>query len=293
MLKAGKYNLAVCILTRPSDVRSPGLSVSISPGHFMPSRRLLLDQTLAVAQRLLLEQWRQRRGLIFWAVFPAAMMLLFGLVYAHNDSMRAGLDAAAAGILMGAALFFSCLGGTVAIIAAERERRTLRRLLASPLHPAAYFIGVVLAQLLLAVVQVVMLYSIAWLIGARYHGSLWLGGLILLLSVFAYVGMGFFRGARFARRSEEVVVALSAIGVPLLVLGGTFFPLEIMPRSMQAVAQLNPMLHMNQAFKGVAAHSMGLNELRFELSFLVAFCGLSLALGIQSYQHLLDGDKSQ
>ena len=62
---------------------------------------------------------------------------------------------------------------------------------------------------------------------------------------------------------------------------------------MQAVAQINPMLHMNQAFKGVAAYGMGLNELRFELCFLVVFCGLSLALGIQSYQHLLDGDKSQ
>jgi hypothetical protein len=52
------------------------------------------------------------------------------------------------------------------------------------------------------------------------------------------------------------------------------------------------MLHMNQAFKGVAAYGMGLHELRFELAFLVAFCGLSLALGIQSYRHLLDGNKS-
>ena len=151
---------------------------------------LLLDQTLAVSQRLLLEQWRQRRGLIFWAVFPAAMMLLFGLVYAHNANMRAGLDAAAAGILMGAALFFSCLGGTVSIIAAERERKTLRRLLASPLHPAAYFLGVVLAQMVLAAVQVLMLYSIAWFIGARYHGSLMLGALFcycLFLPMSAWV----------------------------------------------------------------------------------------------------------
>jgi ABC-2 type transport system permease protein len=116
---------------------------------------------------------------------------------------------------------------------------------------------------------------------------------VLLLSVFSYVGMGFFLGARFARRSEEVVVALSAIGVPLLVLGGTFFPLEIMPQSMQAVAQINPMLHMNQAFKGVAAYGMGLDELRFELTFLVVFCGLSLALGIQSYRHLLGVDKTK
>jgi ABC-2 type transport system permease protein len=136
-----------------------------------------------------------------------------------------------------------------------------------------------------------MLYSIAWFIGARYHGSLGLGALILLLSVFAYVGMGFFLGARFARRSEEVVVALSAIGVPLLVLGGTFFPLEIMPSAMQAVAQLNPMLHMNQAFKGVAAYGLGVAELRFELAFLLLFCGLSLVLGVRSYRHLLTVDQ--
>jgi len=259
----------------------------------MPARHFLWVQTLAVAHRLLLEQWRQKRGLIFWAVFPSTMMLLFGLVYAHNDSMRAGLDAAAAGILVGAALFFSCLGGTVAVIAAERERGTLPRLLTTPLHPAAYFLGVVMAQLLLALMQVVMLYSIALWIGVRYHGSLFLGGVVLLLSVFSYVGMGFFLGARFARRSEEVVVALSAIGVPLLVLGGTFFPLEIMPQGMQAIAQINPMLHMNQAFKGVAAYGMGFNELRFELIFLLVFCVFSLALGIQSYRHLLGVDKSK
>jgi ABC-2 type transport system permease protein len=60
-----------------------------------------------------------------------------------------------------------------------------------------------------------------------------------------------------------------------------------MPRAMQAVAQLNPMLHMNQAFKGVAAYSLGIAELRFELAFLLVFCGLSLALGVRSYRQLL------
>jgi len=252
----------------------------------------LLNQTLAVAQRILLEQWRQGRGLIFWALFPALMMLLFGLVYANNDSMRAGLDAMAAGVLMGAALFFSCLGGTVAILVAERERRTMRRLLASPLQPLAYFLGVVLAQSALAVMQVVMLYTIAYAIGARYHGSIVLGAFIITLAVFAYVGLGFFFGARFARRSEEVVVALSAFGVPLLVLGGTFFPLVLMPKAMQTVAYLNPITYMNEALKAVAAHGAGVAELRSELAFLVVFCGVALALGVSSYRHLLKLEKS-
>jgi ABC-2 type transport system permease protein len=42
----------------------------------MTSSHLFLVQTLAVAQRLLLEQWRQKRGLIFWAVFELVYFLL-------------------------------------------------------------------------------------------------------------------------------------------------------------------------------------------------------------------------
>ena len=73
------------------------------------------------------------------------MLVLFGLMYRNTASLRTSFDTTAAGILIGAALFFSCLGGTVSLIVAERERRTLRRLLVSPLHPVAYFLGLVLA----------------------------------------------------------------------------------------------------------------------------------------------------
>ena len=119
-----------------------------------------------------------------------------------------------------------------------------------------------------------------------------LGAVIIALSVFAYVGLGFFFGARFARRSEEVVVALSAFGVPLLVLGGTFFPLVLMPKAMQMMAYLNPITYMNEALKAVAAQGAGVAELRNELAFLGLFCGLALALGVSSYRHLLKLEKS-
>lgn len=150
----------------------------------------------------------------------------------------------------------------------------------------------VLAQSALALMQVVMLYTIAYAIGARYHGSVALGAFIITLAVFAYVGLGFFFGARFARRSEEVVVALSAFGVPLLVLGGTFSPLLLMPEAMQTVAYLNPVTYMNEALKAVAGRGAGVAELRSELAFLVVFCGLALALGVSSYRHLLKLEKS-
>jgi hypothetical protein len=84
----------------------------------------IIRQVLAVASRILHEYLRQRRSLIFWAAFPALMLLLFGLIYRNNPAMRAGFDATPAGILIGAALFFSCLE--------ERFRSSSRSVSAAP-----------------------------------------------------------------------------------------------------------------------------------------------------------------
>jgi len=248
---------------------------------------LLLPQTLAIARRILIEHARQPRTLFFWGLFPALMMLLFGLIYGHNPTMRVGLDATPAGILIGAALFFSGLGGTMAIVVGERERGTLKRLLMSPLNPAAYFLGIVLALSVVALLQAVVVFAVAWPLGARFRGNVALGALVVGLSVFSYVGIGFFFAARFARRAEDLNGPLAALGVPLLVLGGTFFPLSLMPDFLVAVARVNPVLHMSEALKGVAGRGLGPHDIASELLFLAAFSAAALALGALSWRRLL------
>jgi len=250
-----------------------------------------LRQALAVASRVLLELRRQPRTLLFWAVFPALMLLLFGSLYGSNPMLREGFDTVSAGILIGAALFFSGLGGTLSIVVAERERRTLRRLLLSPLHPAAYFCGVVGALAVVAVLQSALVFGLAHLIGARYHGSVGLGALVIALSVVAYVGIGFCLGATVVRRTEEINGPLIAFGVPLLVLGGTFFPISLLPEPLLRLAWFNPVLHMNEALKGVVGQGAGWAALRGELAFLGGFALVSLALGIVSYRALLAAER--
>jgi ABC-2 type transport system permease protein len=251
----------------------------------------VVQQTLAVARRILVEYGRHRRSLIFWAVFPALMLLVFGLMYHGNPSLHSSFEATSAGILIGAALFFSCLGGPVALIVGERERRTLRRLLVSPLHPMAYFLGIVVALAIIALGQTVIVYGLAYAMGARFHGAIWLGALIVALSVFSYVGLGFFFGARFAKRAEDVNGPVAAFGVPLLVLAGTFFPVSLLPEFMLKIAYFDPVFHMNEALKGVSGRGEGWAEIWGHLVFLVAFAVFSLALGIRSYRRMLVEEK--
>jgi ABC-2 type transport system permease protein len=252
---------------------------------------LFLRQTIAIARRVLTELFRQRTTVIFWALFPSLMLLLFGLIYGGNPRMSGSLDTTPAGILIGAALFFSCLGGTISIVAAERERRTLRRLLVSPLIPAAYFLGIVLALLVVAFFQAVIVYALAYAIGARYRGDVALGATIVVLSVFAFVGLGFFFAARFAKRAEDVNGPVAAFGVPLLVLAGTWFPVDLMPKFLLRVAWFDPIFHMNEAMKGVSGRGLGWSELSTSLMFLAGFAVLSLGLGVYSYCRMLTEEK--
>ena len=254
-------------------------------------RRSLIE-IYVVCRRILTEMARKRRSLIMWAIFPALMLVLFGLIYAGESNRSTSFDYTAPGILIGAALFFSCLGGPVALIVGEREHRTLRRLLLSPLRPSSYFLGICGAHFAIAIGQTFIVYGIAFAFGGRFHGSIPLGLAILALSVISFVGLGFFFGARFGRRSEDVNGPVAAFGVPLLVLGGTFFPISILPPYLLKIGYLDPVLHMNEALKAVSGAGSSADEVMVHLVFLVAFSVVSIALGIHSYNGMLKRELS-
>jgi len=252
-----------------------------------------LNEVTAVTKRILTELVRSRRNLIFWIIFPALMLLLFGLIYAEGERAGTSFDSTTPGILIGAAMFFSCLGGPIALIVSEREHLTLRRLLISPMSPASYFLGIVLAHIIVAGGQTIIVYGISYLFGGRYHGSVLLGAAIVCMSVFSFVGMGFFFGARFTRRTEDVNGPVATFGVPLLVLGGTFFPVTILPSYLFYLSHANPIFHMNQALKAVSAQGLNAGDLLLNLGFLGIFTILAMVAGIQSYKQMLLKEKTK
>ena len=252
----------------------------------------MLSDSVVVARRVLGELQRNRRLTFFWIVFPTLMLLLFGWVYADGyGGLGPSFTATAPGILIGAAMFFSCLSGPVALIVGERERRTLRRLMVSPISGHAYFLGVVWAHLVIAAGQVALVYGITYGVGGGFLGSITLGFVIVMLSAVAYVGLGFLFGARLARRTEDVTGLVAAVGVPLLVLGGTFFTTDMLPPFLYTLAQFDPIFHMNQALRG-AASGTSPGGMVVNLVFLALFAPLSLTLGARSYASMLDRERS-
>lgn len=246
-------------------------------------------ETLAVAQRILIELLRRRRSLVFWSIFPVSVLLLNGFILAERAklSMAQAFENAAPSTLVGAALFFSCLGGSVATVVAEREQQTLKRLFISPLSGTSYFLGIFLAHSCIGIGQALLVYTIAAFWGATFQGSVTLGGIIIFLSIISYVGLGFILGTQMARRTEDVNSLVAAFGVPLLILGGAFLPTSLFPNTLLEIAKFNPIYHMNEALLGVSAGGDGVGEIASHLWFLLGFAVLMVAFGWLSYRRML------
>lgn len=253
----------------------------------------------AIVQRILTELGRRRSSLIFWGGFPIALLLLNGLIFAERSktalpeplTLAQALERAAPATLVGAALFFSCLGGSVATVVAEREQRTLKRLFLSPLSGVSYFLGIGLAHGTIAIGQTLLVSLVAVALGARFQGSLLLAGVVILLSILAYVGVGFVLGTQLARRTEDVNTIVAAVGVPLLILGGAFVPAFIFPKVLLDLAQFNPIFHMNQALTKIVAEGSGLSDIAQNFWFLVGFALLMIGAGWISYRRMLQVER--
>ena len=253
----------------------------------------LLRETSAVAQRILTELWRRRRSLIFWGIFPAVVLVLNGLILEERAQITTAeaFRQAAAPTLVGAALFFSCLGGSVATVVAEREQQTLKRLFLSPLSGISYFLGILGAHAGIGLAQTALVWAIATALGAQFSGPLLLALCIILLSIATYVGVGFILGTQFARRTEDINALIAAFGVPLLILGGAFFPTTLFPDTLLLLARYNPVYHMITALEGVIAAEADWAAIAPHFAFLCGFAGTMMGTGWLAYRRMLQTER--
>ncbi|MGB7087247.1 MAG: ABC transporter permease [Phormidesmis sp.] len=248
-------------------------------------------ESWAVARRILTELFRRRRSLISWMIFPALILMLNGLITAEraDTTVSTAFQIAAPPTLVGAALFFSCLGGGVATVVSEREQQTLKRLFLSPLSGVSYFLGIFLAHSVIGLGQTLVIFAIALFAGATFPNAAWLlAGAIIGLSILAYVGLGFVLGTQFARRTEDVSALIAAFGVPLMVLGGAFLPISLFPDSLLKIARFNPIYHMTEALTDALLNlESPVGENGAHVWFLATFAAMMVGVGWVSYRRML------
>jgi ABC-2 type transport system permease protein len=198
---------------------------------------------------------REPLGAIGTIVIPVVVFLLVGRAIGGRSAppsatsvvfLREGLP-----VLVAIFIALNAVLSLVTIISIYREGGILKRLRATPLRPHTILSAHVLVKLLFtAITLTLMMLAGRRLFPAGADVPVFSFAIALLLSTLAILSMGFVIAslvptARFAQPIGAVIF------YPMLALSGLFVPLEVLPRGLQAAAQMLPLTYVVSLLRGI------------------------------------------
>ena len=190
----------------------------------------------------------------------------------------------------GQVVFFVLLNGIVssAGILALRRVGLGRRLLASPLHPRELLLGLAIGPLQIATTQAIFLIVITTL----FFGVPWgdpLGVVLVTVGLIATaVGLTLFAATVFP--SDQAAIAIGPfLGVLLGMIGGTMWPLSIVPDGVATVALGFPSTWAMNAYLALGLQEATWIDVLPTLAVLVTMAAAFLGIGLVRLRTRLGG----
>lgn len=155
-----------------------------------------------------------------------------------NKNGTKEITLAGIGFLLMSMLFFSI--STATIVLEDKKNKTFYRSLTSPLTMKSYMLQNLLCYLLLQQIQVVAIFSIM-----RFVFNMNLGpsifNLFIIMLVFSFVCIAFGTAiATISKDTRQASILATFIINPMVMIGGCFWPIEIMPQFLQKLSKLTP-----------------------------------------------------
>jgi ABC-2 type transport system permease protein len=177
--------------------------------------------------------------------------------------------------LLGLNLMSTGLWGIGFGIVQSRQKKLLKRLLATPMRKREYLLAQMIARLAFLGLEVPPLVLFAWLaFDVRVEGSLLLLAGVVMLGTLCFAGMGLLCASR-ARTIEGISGLLNFVMVPMFVASGIFFSAERFPAAVQPLVQALPLTALNDALRLVYNEGAGIAAVAPEAGILAAWTAVS------------------
>jgi ABC-2 type transport system permease protein len=177
---------------------------------------------------------------------------------------------------------------TAMLVAREIRWNTLRRLRITRLRAWELLAGISLAQMVVAVFQVVIMFVAALALGFQSQGSLLLAIVVGLAICFSAIGQGLIV-ACFVENDSQAANLGATVGMFQVFLSGSMYPLP--PLTMFTLAgheiglfDVFPASHGFLALQQVINYGMGLREIGFRLGMTLFLSALYFAVGVVIFQ---------
>jgi ABC-type multidrug transport system permease subunit len=148
----------------------------------------------------------------------------------------------------------------------SRQRRILKRLVATPMRRWQYLLSQFIGRLAFLVIEVGVLVGVARLLfEVPLRGSIVLLCGVCTLGAFAFASTGLLVAAR-PRTIEGVSGLMNLVMMPMWILSGTFFSTERFPEIMQPFVQALPLTALNDALRQVMIEGAGIEQVAGEMA---------------------------
>ncbi len=177
------------------------------------------------------------------------------------------------------ALLTSGVIGIASTVVEYRQQGILRRVQVTPLPVSQFMGGRVLTQMLLSLLQAVVLLGVGRAVfGVPVVGSYLALAVLLVVGTLAFVTIGFFV-ASFTHNVEAASAVGNVVTLPMMFLGGIFFPVDNAPNWIQPLIKLIPVKYLADGLRDIMIRGYGFGQVWLDFLFLA---GTALVFGLLS-----------
>ena len=174
-------------------------------------------------------------------------------------------------------------------ISREWERGTMESLISTPTTPMELLVGKITPYFVIGMLDAAFCLTLAvfWF-AVPFRGALLTLFLTTSLFLIVVLGLGYLISAVIRSQIGASQVALLITLLPTSLLSGYTFPIDQMPKAVQAVTYLVHSRYYVTILKSVFLKGSGLDELALPISLLILYAGAVLFLAARAFRQRLD-----
>ena len=181
-------------------------------------------------------------------------------------------------------LMGSAMWGLGFAIVEGRQKKLLKRMVASPMPKWQYLASFLLSRLAMLVIEVAVFLGFTKVVfGVPFRGSLWQLGLICLLTSLDFSALGLLVATR-ARTMEAVSGLMNLVMLPMWILSGIFFSASRFPAVIQPLVQALPLTAAIDAMRGNMLEGMSMDQLFVPMAILLAWFVPPFAVSLRIFR---------
>ena len=245
-----------------------------------------MNALTAFSDRNTKEMLRDPLNLAFGLGFPVVLLLLLTAIQSNIPVNLFQLERLTPGIAVFGLSFISLFSAT--LISKDRTTSFLMRLFASPMRASDYILGYTLPLIPMALMQALLCYVVAGILGMQLTANVLLAILVSLPAAALFIGIGLLCGSVF--NDKQVGGICGALLTNLSAwLSGTWFDLDLVGGVFKKIAYALPFAHAVDA--GRAAMSGDFSAIMPHLWWVTGYAIVALVAAVLVFRKKMLSDK--